>query len=369
MRRVAILNSRQTKTPVAHDPWVLRTLAAVDYVVSAGDSVISSVGMSTWDLVTWRTAMVGGALELVLPIPNDGDGSETKTAVCRDFALNWSATRCHFLRMPKDEIAKKTWWPERDQTVTDMADVILPVSVRPNGLLMEFIARHGLKTNLRFQTEYKPRPHHVRELVDRSRLTPEIQDWQGDYLIHWTRSSNGPWPGETAASYFTDLIMAKDQFCRSAAKTLQRILQERVVRGSDWRVAGDQPVVSFTELPPVDSLALMRWRARWARWSFEPYGIAVHRDWATQQGARPVRYVSDTEWRTLAPEDKPYCHRIGKASGAWPAEREWRCQGDFSLRDAPPGAIRVIVRDETEKENIRDTHDCPIDGFMRAADA
>jgi hypothetical protein len=162
--------------------------------------------------------------------------------------------------------------------------------------------------------------------------------------------------------------MAKDQYCRSAAATLRRIVKEQVIRGSEWRVAGEQPVVSFTELSPIDSLSLMRWRARWARWSFEPYGIAVHREWATAQGARPVRYVTGKEWRALAPVEKPYSHRVGKEAGAWPAEREWRCLGDFSLRDAPPGAIRLIVREDSEIETIRGTYDFPTVGFMRAAD-
>ncbi len=369
MRRVAILNSRQTKTPVAHDPWVLGTLASVDYAVGSGDCVISSIGMTTWDLLTWRTGLVGGTLELVVPLAEGGSEDETKTTICRDFALSLSNTRWHFFNVPPDEIGKKSWWPLRDKTVIELADVILPVSVRSKGLLLELISQHGLDANLRFQTKYKPQPHHVRQLIDPARADPAIERWPDDYLIHWTRASNGPWPGETKASYFRNLIMAKDQYCRSAAATMQRILTEENIRGSEWRVARKQSVVSFTELSPVDSLGLMRWRARWARWSFEPYGIAVQRDWAASRGVRQVRYVTEQEWRSLTPEEKPRCHRIGKAAGEWPAEREWRCLGDFSLRNAPPGAIRLIVREMSEIENIRGAHDIPTFGFMRAADA
>lgn len=369
MRRVAILNSRQTKTPVAHDPWVLGTLAAVDYVLGSGDCVLSSIGMSTWDLLTWRAGFVGGTVELVVPVADGGNEGETKATICREFNLPPANTRWHFFAVPPGELPKKSWWPRRDNTVIDLADVILPVSIRPKGHLMELISEHGLNTNLRFQTEYKPHPHHVRELIDLARIDPAIKDWPNDFLIHWTRARNGPWPGETTALFFTDFISSKDQYCRSAAATLTRILKERAIRGSKWRIAGEQPVVSFTELSPTGSLGLMRWRARWARWSFEPYGIAVHRDWAATQGARAVRYVTEKEWRALAPEEKPCCHRIGKDSGEWPAEREWRCLGDFSLRDAPPGAIRFIVRETSEIENIRGTHDFPAFGFMRTADA
>jgi len=368
MRRVAILNSRQTKTPVAHDPWVLRTLAAVDYAVGRGDAVVSSTGLRTWDLVTWRTGMVGGALELIVPIAEGGDQDEAKRVVCREYALSWRMTHCQFLIVPNVEISKKSWWPERDKRVVDLASVLLPVSVRAKGLLMELIAQNDRKTNLRFQTDYKPHAHHARELIDRNRLNYHIQSWTGDYLIHWTRASSGPWPGETIASYFTDLILAKDEYCRSAASTLKRIVKEQLIRSSNWRVAGEQPVVAFTELSPIESLNLMRWRTRWARWSFEPYGIVVQRDWAERQGARPVQYVSEREWRKLADEEKPYCHRIGKQLGGWPAEREWRHPGDFSLRDAPSDAIRLIVRDDSEIENIRGMHDIPTFGLMHAAD-
>jgi hypothetical protein len=369
MHRVAILNSRQTKTPVAHDPWVLGTLAAVDHVAGAGNDVISSIGMTTWDLVTWRTGLVEGPIELVMPIADSSDEEETKASVLREFNLSPTNTRWRFFAAPSAELTKKSWWPQRDETVIGSADMIVPVSIRSGGLLEKLISQRGLDTNLRFQTEYRPYPHHVRQLIDPSRLDPAIETWPDDYLIHWTRASNGPWPGETKASYFADVLLAKDQYCRSAAATLERILQEGIIRGSQWRIAGGQPVVSFTELSPLDSLSLMRWRARWARWTFEPYGIAVHRDWAASQDVRPVRYVTDKEWRTLAPEEKPRCHRIGKMSGEWPAEREWRCHGDFPLLDAPSGAIRLIVREYCEVEKTCGAHDVPTSWFMRAADA
>ena len=71
----------------------------------------------------------------------------------------------------------------------------------------------------------------------------------------------------------------------------------------------------------------------------------------------------------MAPEEKPLSHRVGKEPGFWPAEREWRCLGDFSLCDAPPGAICLIVRETSEIESICGTPDVPVIGFMRAADA
>ena len=112
-------------------------------------------------------------------------------------------------------------------------------------------------------------------------------------------------------------------------------------------------MVAFTELSPVASIPLMRWRSRWARWSFEPYGIAISRDWALGNGLKPVRYVTESEWTSLTGSEKPFCHRVGGNAGAWPAEREWRCHGDLGLSAVPSDLLRVIVRDQEEILIIR----------------
>jgi hypothetical protein len=347
MPRATILNSRQTKTPVATDDWVAQTRVAVAHAAERnGWDVISSVGMFTWDLVTWQTARTGGTLDLLVPVAEDAREEEVKSAVIRDYALEAGRVRWHFMETPTADTTGKSWWPERDRRAVELADHILPVSVRPHGSLNRLLCSIACTGTIdrQFQVPHKPTPHHPRRLIDTERLNPAIHNWPRDYLIHWTRACHGPWPGETRASFFEDLVHSGNLYCRSALATLMRMLDERRIRASSWRIAGHQPVVAFTELSPIESIPIMRWRARWARWSFEPYGIAVHRDWASSRGVRPIRYVTEQEWRTVSPDDRPFCHRIGAKAGEWPAEREWRCLGDLVFSDAPRDVLRVIVR-------------------------
>ena len=69
MTRVAILNSRQSKTPLGSDPWVSQTLKAVNFAAGQDWTILSSVGMNTWELVTWAAGRSRAKLELILPIP------------------------------------------------------------------------------------------------------------------------------------------------------------------------------------------------------------------------------------------------------------------------------------------------------------
>ena len=216
----------------------------------------------------------------------------------------------------------------------------------------------------RFQVRHAARPHHDSISIDAEHLHPALRTWDEDYLIHWTRACHGPWPGEDAAAFYDDLICSGDVYCRSALLTLQRILRERTLRASGWRIGGKRPMVAFTELSPIESLPLMRWRARWSQWSFEPHGVAFRRDWAISRGVRPVRYVAEEEWRLIPVDERPFCHRRGRLATLWPAEREWRHAGDFTFADAPPGAMRFIVRSAADAAQLHGLTNAPVDAIM-----
>lgn len=367
LMRTVVLNSRQSKTPVVTDEWVANTIAAVIHASEIKEAeIVSSIGLITWDLVTWQTGELGVTLDLVVPRTGKGGEEEITESILRDYALVPDRVRWHFIDVPPSSAKAKSWWSERDQRVIELAELALPVSIRPYGQLNELLCSTAFtgKIDRQFQIPYQPRPHHPRKLVEIDRLNPALHDWPKDFLIHWTRACHGPWPGETRASFFEDLVQSGNRYCRSAFTTLERIVRERKIRASSWRIAGDRPAVAFTELAPIESLPLMRWRARWARWSFEPYGIAVHRDWAISRGVRPVRYVTESKWRAQSSEERLFCHRIGQKAGEWPAEREWRCLGDFSLTDAPTDALRVIVQHGAETALLPEVQGTPIIAFV-----
>jgi len=368
MPRAAILNSRQSKTPICKDEWVVNTVGAVVHATEInGWDIVSSVGMFTWDLVTWLAGSSRTTLDLVVPRSMGSDGNEIKQSVIRDFALNPDRVRWHFIDVPPANLESKKWWPWRDHVVLSLADIILPVSIRPGGALEELIFGGDVLARFDHQFDagsYDPESHHLRELVDATRLTAEIQNWGSDWLIHWTRTCHGPWPGETKAEFFKDFMEWRDDYCRSGFRTLLRILRERLIRASSWRIGDKQAMVAFTELSPVESIPLMRWRPRWSNWAFEPYGIAIRRDLAETLGIRPVRYVPASEWRRVPPEEKPFTHSVGKNDPIWPTEREWRCAGDLNLGAIPTEALRIIVRDQEESIRAQELLNAPVYSFM-----
>ncbi|HUU44272.1 MAG TPA: hypothetical protein VM118_00955 [Acidobacteriota bacterium] len=360
MTRVAILNSRQTKTPVGNDPWVRQTVAAVKYAAAQGWTVMSSIGMNTWELVTWNVGPHGGCLELVVP------AGPTENLIA-DFDLDPQRVTTHQIAAGTESRNPKSWWPERDRAIIERADIILPISLNPGGqlaMLLQQIRPDQIIDN-RFTTAHRPQPHHERSLVDIDRLTDTMRAWSGDFIIHWTRSSHGPWPGETRAQFYSDMVGSGDRYCRSACDTLRRILDERTLRASSWRIAGATPMVAFTELSPVESIPLMRWRARWARWAFEPYGIAIRGDVAERIGTRAVRYVSAKQWRSLPGDERLFAHRIGMEPNLWPAEREWRVKGDVDLSAVPRDALRIIVRGCSETPAVACLTDGTVTSFIR----
>jgi len=350
--RVAILNSRQSKTPTIQDEWVSQTIAAVGQAKVDGDEIVSSIGQFTWDLVSWEAFNRGVRLHLVVPRMERSRlehlNRDLFGAINPDHQLiNWVFVKSEL------PVESKKWWRERDRTVLEIADTVRAVSLRPKSGWEELLdaIRDHRRFDHRFVTRYKPESHHLRVAVDTERLNPELADWPTGYLIHWTRASHGPWPGETKAGFFRDFASAETEpsaYCRSAFHTLNRIISEGRIRASSWRVGSGVSMVALTECSPLESLSLIRWRSRWSRWSFEPYGIALDRDWLAAQGARRVRYVDENTWQALSAEEKPWCHQTGRFADVWPAEREWRGEGDLSLSDVPAGALRLIVRTPEE---------------------
>jgi hypothetical protein len=371
MPRAAILNSRQSKTPVRTDEWVRNTAAAVRHASEIkGWDIVSSVGMFTWDLVTWLAGSMHARLNLVVPRVNGSNGNEVRESIVREFALVPDRIRWHYVDVAPAEVAGKNWWPERDRMVLDLADIALPISIRRGGALEQLIDGIGLgaEVDRRFEVgSYNPGSHHLRELVDAARLTSEIRQWEPEWLIHWTRTCHGPWPGETKAQFFEDFMEWHDDYCRSGFRTLQHILRERLIRASAWRIGGKQAMVAFTELSPVESLPLMCWRPRWSNWAFEPYGIAVRRDWAERLGIRPVRYVDADQWRKIPPEERSFAHSVGRRDPIWPAEREWRYAGNLNLTAIPTEALRIIVRERAEAAAVEKIHDALVLAFTGGA--
>jgi len=344
-----LLNSRQSKTPVGSDGWVRNTIEAARDAIHSGFPLVASVGMNTWELVLWAAGEFRGKAIVICPLRPDSSPDASIVSVAVDFALEPEEHAWMFVEQPPRSRSAKAWWDGRDRLAFRLARHVVPVCIRAGGR-MEKLFKQELRddqtVDLRFRTGYKSRSKEACRMTLPTE-TANFEDW--GYLTHWTRRCYGPWPAETSANYYRAIAACGESYPRSAVCTLKRILQERTIRGSGARIRNGTPVVAFTALDPCGALSLMRWRKRFVRPTFEPYGIAIHSKSAQSAGIRPVTYVkSDEKPQEGAPEMIQ-----GYGTGDWPAEKEWRSVGEVNLAEIPDEDVLVLVPSERDADEFR----------------
>jgi len=365
MPYAVILNSRQSRTPTGNDPWVISTLKAVHHAVDRGLTIISSLGLNTWELVTWAAGNYGGRILVYVPYPyhkNIGGGMVapiddqmvlTET-ILREYDLNPSRTNFRFPDAPASTGTRKSCWPIRDEETVSLADTIYPISIRPGGNLAALMTRIGSNKKIceEFCIPYQRGKKQAAPIVNGQPISDALADNSWPYITHWTRAADGKWPGETAASYYRDLTQSCDTYPRSGLATLQRIIREQRLRASTRNIRGGLSVVSFSALPPGNAVKLMRWRKRFVRWSFEPYGMGIKKDFALATGVRPVIYGTPEDYHALIEGDRPFFQNRGARGGDWEPENEWRHFGDLDLNIIPADQLMIIVRSPEEKTQV-----------------
>jgi hypothetical protein len=180
------------------------------------------------------------------------------------------------------------------------------------------------------------------------------------WLIHYTRSCPGPWPGQTIAEYCQSLIEGHRGACHSAFDTLVHIIEERLIRASNRLTRGPCGVVPFSECLPQELNALIKWRKGLCRWSFEPYGIAFPSNLLAHVGARPAIYGSQEDFQHLPDDLKHLFQAQRSSSGDWTAEREWRVRGDLLLSDTIFQEMVAIVRTKDEARVVALEFGCKV---------
>lgn len=172
----------------------------------------------------------------------------------------------------------------------------------------------------------------------------------GDWLLHWTRSTVGPWPDQDEQQFNDELILGCRSADRSAFATLLRIVTEGCLWASSETIRGRFQVVSFTEVPLREFRDRRAYRRHRRRYDFEPWGIAVRRDVLESAGARPVEYGDDETWHQTSETDKAFFQNAGAEDGWIRDEREWRILNNLKLNDLPVSAVVVFVDTEAARE-------------------
>ncbi len=160
----------------------------------------------------------------------------------------------------------------------------------------------------------------------------------GNLLFHFTRTSK------------------TDDKTISASGILYSILKEGKLLGSSHFIKGNYNCVCFTESPIEELTAVFNLNQiasdESLRPRYDPYGIAVPKDWLFKKGGRPVIYQPDAEFDSL-PEALRWRHvrydgPSSKYDFTW--EREWRIWAEEIALD--PNNTLVVVPTAEEAFDI-----------------
>ena len=354
-----IFNSAHNKYPLGKDSWIQATVRTVGKLSDSTDTIISSLDPMPWSFVTYLAGRYGMNSSLIIPAPpriRRCDRQALYDDILDDFNLDGSKVQPVY----PDESGsraqnRKTFWQLRDRVAVETAQLIFPVSIRPGGRLSRLLDDDAVRTKIRndFRIQWSSEGYIPRyTLTDQTinRLT------EGDWLVHWTRASQGPWPGEKSWRFYHDMLENPGEYVRSAGATLARIVSELRLRGSSWKLPEGEQAVAFTAQPIEEALRLMRWRQRYVRYTFEPYGIAIRLAALLDMGAGRVSYsrfqVSGSRQKQpLSGEDRLFIHAAGEKTD-WEREKEWRIRGDLSLETLDGKDMFALVPDNKAREEV-----------------
>lgn len=338
MRRL-ILNSSQSKHPIGNSAWIKSTLQAVDVSVHAGYEIVASLGLPSWEVTLWRSATRGARIHLVCPLRPGTNRDAWMDSIATSFALSRERTEWHWV--DASGRSRKSGWAARDEMALALADEVLPVSVRPQGRLAALLQICPAKMISDHVVAYDRASRSPRW---ERRLPAQVADlWPSGSLVHLTRGSDGPWPGEPSWKYYEDVVSSGESDARSAYETLRRIVDEGVIRGTSFRARGGKARVCFAACTASEALGLVRYRKRYGRYAFEPYAVVLSPRIA-EMVAKPVSYGSldRGDWLGQGEGD----------GGHWRREREWRVAGDVDLGAIDAGEVRLVTATDREARRL-----------------
>ena len=190
-------------------------------------------------------------------------------------------------------------------------------------------------------------------------LTAELvrEDSSSEWLLHWTRAPQKEWAGEPREDHLSSKVLSEPGNNRSAFATLQRIVDERVLRATSGNTRAKVDVVCLSELPLVDLLTKRVFRSHRGRWDFEHYGIGIRKQRFLSLGGRPVIYGDEPAWQNLPEGERPWFqplhHRAGDSPIDWSIESEWRLTSSLQLGNLPEDDIFLFCRTEHEASELR----------------
>jgi hypothetical protein len=346
----AILLSRQPLRPCKLTPWVRQAINAVQWVKNNHFCLFTSIGMQTWEFLIYLGQSRKLKQIVLIPVANEDEFNTLKEFTIDQFSLDQSIVQFRAIMPVPGDGQRRTVLYRRDFLAVFEADVLVPVSIRAKGhmekLIQQKINEHQGMVNLQFQIEYEKRRLPLAYDITGDNLPSETINIGDQYIIHWTRASNGPWPSEKKHAYFS-AVAGSEAYPRNAFHTLQNIIKTGKIIASSAHMPKGFPTVSFSGLAPDKILPLMKWRSRYCQMTFEPYGIGIEKTTARQLGIVQVEYYRKGEYTK---NTIPWQLQSMGVKTDWQQEVEYRYPGDFSLSGIDRNKILCFchTRDEAE---------------------
>jgi len=346
-KTAAILISRQGRHPCRTTPWIVQLEKAIHWLQNNPHHVYTSLGQQTWELQIFFAQKKNIDQTIVIPENDKAQFEKIRQIAITQFSLDTS--RVQFEKIYPE--GSKSLLYQRDAQIISNSDLLIPISLRKKGHMETLIHSAPAKKRLinDFQINYCPEKARIAYKIDKNLLTKEVLGLKSQYIIHWTRGSNGPWPTEKKIDYY-QAITNSDSYPRNAFAGIENMFTRGYIKASSRHMPQKTPTVSFSILPPHEAVSLMYWRARYCQMSFEPYGIGIDKDYAISMGIQPVQYFQ--------PKNKPKnivpwrCQSAGKRSD-WQQEHEYRYLGDLDLALVPNEKLICFCYRQNEARDIQ----------------
>jgi hypothetical protein len=415
-RRVGIVGSRLKRDPDLQAP-VLRALRlSMTAIDNSSEHVVASAGTSLYDYVERCATTFDVPLLRVSTRPDQGSSKlwldeliQTQGSTS-DFGLLLSpdVSPSGSVASPSTDsvVAALEQLPIRDRVLALMSDRLFVLTLRRNGNWWKLL-QHGLPNGLwdagavravvgqglcseDVTSELQDRgavpwylvadedlirrQHSSGPSASENRHGPSVVSDQkaaedallaelvaaestSEWLLHWTRAPRKEWVGESRDDHLSSSVLSGASVVRTAFGTLQRIVDEGVIRATSGNTRATADVVCLSEIPLVTLLTKRVFRSHRGRWDFEHYGIGVRKQRVWSLGGRPVIYGDESVWQSLPEGERPWFQlkqsHTGNTHIDWTVENEWRLTSGLNLDDLPADDVFLFCRTEDEAEILR----------------
>ena len=143
-KKAAVLNSRQSKTPCGSDQWIVRSEDAVKHLINSGYTIVTSVGMNTWEYIIYLVGRFDGYQIIINPDNDDMlADSDLFNNLIEQYQLDPARTLLITLDNKINRGKPKANWVKRDDYIIENADLLVPVSIKPGGNLEDKTLNSG----------------------------------------------------------------------------------------------------------------------------------------------------------------------------------------------------------------------------------